>query len=370
MTELTERAIRIFETIKLVDVGAISVDEACEILGKSEATIYRYLNKLRKGIENLNYQSHRAWNRTDSETEAHIIRLKEKRPERSAPLICNLMKKKHNEIVYPSTVKRVIERSGINFKKRVTTDSIKPYEMKHFGDMWQIDTFERKCVPGVKMVYIVLIIDDYSRAILAGAGFKSDSTPNNMLLVRKAMEEYGVPHSIKADNDSKFTVIRNPKSETELVRACRQLGCTMFSHKPYNPKSKGKIERRIPFIDDWFIKENTFTSIEDLNEKLQKFITMFNKEFKVSTTGVEPINRMTPSSTKKIPEGLNLDDVFCEKIERKVKRDCTISYKSKKYVVGSEYIGEKVELNLVHYKGIVRIWHKKRFITQFSFLLG
>ncbi len=59
---------------------------------------------------------------------------------------------------------------------------------------------------------------------------------------------------------------------------------------------------------------------------------------------------MVNLSTKRIPSGLNLDDVFCIKIFRYVKRDCTFRYKSKKYLLGKKFIGEKVELHLVEYK--------------------
>ncbi len=367
MVELTKRAIRIFEVVKAVDIGALSVSEACEKLNKTERTIYRYLEKLRKGIENLNYKSHEAWNRTDSKTEYQITELKKERPKRSSALISKLMKDKHNKIVKVTTVKSIVKRSGIDFKRNINKEPIKPYEMKKFGEMWQMDMFERKCIPEMRKVYIVLIIDDYSRAILAGMAFNSDSTPNNMLLLRIAIEGYGTPHSIKVDNDTKFKVMRNIKSETQLVRACREIGCVMFSHRPYNPKSKGKVEKRIPFIDEWFIKENKFTSLEDLNKKLHEFIAWFNTKFKVSSTGSEPVKRMKPSSTKKLPKKLNLDDVFCEKIERYVRRDCTISFKSKKYIVDKKCIGEKVELHVVYYKKIIRIWHKKKLVKQLTF---
>lgn len=367
MVEITERAIRIFETMKLVEIKTKSIKDACNDLQISRATAYRYLEKVKaKGIEGLNYQSHVAWNRADAMTEKQIIEIKKERPERSVPLICHLMKKRYHKKVHPSSAKRIVNRCGIDFGKAIVKEPIKPYEMKRFGDMWQIDTFERKCIPKTGTVYIVLVIDDYSRTILAGMAFMRDSTPNNMLLLRVAIEGYGIPHSIKADNDTKFKTMRS-KGETELVRACRELGCVMFSHKPYNPKSKGKVERRIPFIDEWFIKENKFKSLEDLNGKLQKFITWFNTEFKISSTGMEPVKRIHPSSARKIPKRLNLDDVFCEKIVRCVRRDCTISFKSKKHIVGEKFIGEQVEVHVVHYKSSIRIWHKKKLVKNVSF---
>ncbi len=367
MVDLTKRAVQSFEVIKLFDIGVISAEDACEKLGKSERTLYRNLKKLREnGIEGLNYKSHKAWNRSDYKIEEQLLKLKQERPDRRAPILCHLMKKRFGKIVYPSTVKRIIERSGIDFKRIVDKEPIKPYEMKHFGDMWQIDTFERKCIPNHPKVYIVIIIDDYARALLAGMGFNRDSTPNNMLLLRIAIEGYGIPHSIKSDNDTKFRPTRNRKGETELVRACRELNCVMFQHKPFNPKSKGKIERRIPFIDEWFIKENKFKDLNDFNKKFQKHIAWFNTEFEVSTTRSIPAKLMKNSSTRKIPRGLNLDDVFCTKIFRYVKRDCTIRYKSKKYLLSKKFIGEKVELHIVEYKKIIRVWWKKKLVKQLT----
>ena len=363
MSELTKRAIQIFEIVKLVEIGTLSVEEACEELGKSRRTIFRCLRKLKKnGIDSLNYQSHKAWNRTDSKIEKQVIELKKERPDRSSAFIQHLMQKKHAQKIHLSAVKRILKRSDIDFKRAIVKEPIKPYEMKHFGDMWQIDTFERTCIRKHPKVYIVIIIDDHSRAILAGMGFNRDSTPNNMLLLRIAIEGYGIPHSIKSDNDTKFRPTRSKHGTTELVRACRELGCVMFPHKPFNPKSKGKIEKRIQFIDEWFIKENTFKNLCDLNRKLGKLIAWFNTEFEVSTTGSVPVKLMKNSSTRKIQKALNLDDVFCTKIFRFVKRDCTIHYKSKKYPLNKKFIGEKVELHIVEYKKIIRVWWKKKLV--------
>ncbi len=104
--------------------------------------------------------------------------------------------------------------------------------------------------------------------------------------------------------------------------------------------------------------------MDDFNKKFGKFIAEFNTEFVVATTGSIPVKLMKNSSTRKIPRGLNLDDVFCTKIFRFVKRDCTIRYKSKKYLLSKKFIGEKVELHIVEYKKTIRIWWKKKFIKQ------
>lgn len=45
---------------------------------------------------------------------------------------------------------------------------------------------------GYRRVYLVLLMDDYSRAILAGHFFDADSTYNNMLVLREVVERYGI----------------------------------------------------------------------------------------------------------------------------------------------------------------------------------
>ena len=237
--------------------------------------------------------------------------------------------------------------------------------MKRFGDMWQIDTTEGYWLKGYGKIYLILIIDDYSRGILAGVFALKDDTASNMLAIRMAIEKYLVPHSIKADNDSKFKPLRKKDKEqgiTEIKRACNELGAVLFTHKPYNAKSKGKIEKRFQFIDDWFIKENDFKDLEDMNSKFEVWTEWFNNDHVVESTKATPKSRFENSNTKPLPEGVDLDDIFCFKETRLVRRDATISYKGNKYEIGAEYMGKEVTLHITLDKNKIRIWHDKKLI--------
>jgi transposase InsO family protein len=111
-----------------------------------------------------------------------------------------------------------------------------------------------------------------------------------MLVLREAVEGYGVPCIIYSDNDSKFKLIRHPGSRfftyrqeildgetiTVVHRALLELGCTLITHEPGNAQAKGKIERLFRFIQERFILEHTARTMEELNAQLQHWITWYN----------------------------------------------------------------------------------------------
>ena len=63
--------------------------------------------------------------------------------------------------------------------------------MGGFGELWQMDTTMGAWLEGYKRVYVVAILDDFSRAIVAPRVFASDSTYHSLVSLRQAMERYG-----------------------------------------------------------------------------------------------------------------------------------------------------------------------------------
>jgi len=112
----------------------------------------------------------------------------------------------------------------------------------------------------------------------------SDSSYNNMLVLREAVEKYGIFPILYSDNDSKFKLIRYEGScfftyseetlvgevITEIHRALLELGITLPTHPPDNAKAKGKIERLFRFIQERFISEHRTKNLDELNLELEK----------------------------------------------------------------------------------------------------
>jgi len=88
-----------------------------------------------------------------------------------------------------------------------------------------------------------------------------------MKVTRYLIEKYGIPEAIYTDNDSIFKYIRSNDPlhvtyhkdqqdvSTQFERALSELGIVLIQHKPFQPESKGKIERFLGFLQDRFINE-------------------------------------------------------------------------------------------------------------------
>jgi hypothetical protein len=81
-----------------------------------------------------------------------------------------------------------------------------------------MDTTSGAWLEGYRLVYVVTILDDYSRAVVACRVFASDSSYHNLLTLRWAMERHGRPRVLSTDNDSKFRLTRYQRSHCYTYR--------------------------------------------------------------------------------------------------------------------------------------------------------
>lgn len=219
-------------------------------------------------------------------------------------------------------------------------------------------------------------MDDFSRAILAARFFDSDSTYNNMLVLREAVGRYGIFPILYADNDSKFKLIRYEGSRfftykeetlageviTEIHRALLGAGITLITHLPGNARAKGKIERLFRFIQERFISEHTARNLNELNFQLQKWIGWYNNYHINRDTGCIPLSRLKPSALRPL-NGTNLDDIFCLKEKRKVGKDNSFTLDGVTYTIPRKYnmVAFKVSLH-IHPEKKIRVWYKDQLL--------
>jgi transposase InsO family protein len=251
------------------------------------------------------------------------------------------------------------------------------FEATGFGELLQLDTTEGAWLEGYRRVYLILLIDDYSRKIVGARFVDSDSSWNNMLVIREVLEEYGKPRGIYTDNSSKFKTIRHNKSmyqihrdnteyETEIQRAMRELKIPFFSHKPYEPQSKGKIERLFRFIQERFVSEHTANSLDELNFEFALWVKWYNSKHKVRTTGYIPKERVTPKRWTPLLLEDDLDRIFCFKTSRKIDRRHEFSYDGQIYTLPKEPCVVACRISLEITPEILRCYWNNQFLAIFQ----
>ncbi len=137
--------------------------------------------------------------------------------------------------------------------------------------MWHTDWHEMKD-PRLQKLNLVAYLDDSSRCITGFGVFEHATSENAVLVLRKAIRQFGTPAQILSDNGSCFTSARRgtPRGswtptlfEDELL----ERNITLLNSRPYHPQTNGKLER-------WFgTLEKELTHFD----KVDEFIEFYNE---------------------------------------------------------------------------------------------
>ena len=375
-----ERVVVRYPLIVLVEQGRLSQRGAAEELGLSVRQVRRLVRRYRESggqLESLAYQRrHPAPNVLPERVRQELLRLRQEYPHWSAPAIAETVAVTEGVAVHRTTVYRLLRREGGRLLPRQRRPA-RRFERHAFGELWQMDTTSGAWLEGYRLVYVVTILDDYSRAVVACRVFASDSSYHNLLTLRQAMERHGRPRVLYTDNDSKFRLTRYQRSrfytyrpetlaglvETEVGRALRELDVQLLSHLPGNAQAKGKIERFFRFLQGRVLHHDRARTLEELQALLDGWVSTYNARHVNRDTGATPAERMKPSAARPL-EG-SPDDIFCLKEERKVAKDHTISLDGVSYTLPSEpcLVAFKVRLH-IHSGERLRVWHGGRLVAE------
>ncbi len=375
-----ERVVVRYPLIVLVEQGRLSQRGAAEELGLSVRQVRRLVRRYRESggqLGSLAFQRrHPAPNALPEGVRRKILRLRQEYPDWSSPAIAETVATTEGVAVHRTTVYRLLRRAGGRLLPRQRRPA-RRFERHAFGELWQMDTTSGAWLEGYRLVYVVTILDDYSRAVVACRVFASDSSYHNLLTLRQAMERYGRPRVLYTDNDSKFRLTRYQRSrfytyrpetlaglvETEVGRALRELDVQLLSHLPGNAQAKGKIERFFRFLQERVLTHNRARTLEELQALLDEWVASYNARHINRDTGCTPAERLSPTVAR--PLDGNPDDLFCLKEERKVAKDHTISLDGVTYTLPSEpcLVAFKVQLH-IHPGERLRVWYGDRLVTE------
>jgi transposase len=374
--------------LKEVKHGNITLKQASEILKIS----YRHAKRLYKkfktaGIMGLIPQKHTQppKNKTPEEVKLKILSIKMQFPKINCCHLSDYLKEQ-GITISRETIRTILIKNHLH----TTTPKRRPrkrFEAEKAGKLLQMDTSPFRWIPAIdKELSMIIILDDHSRKPLVARIVEHDTSWENMLALRKVVEKYGIFEILYTDRDSKFRYTRTnfslyfnyqkPAEEvaTQIHRALKELGVVLLNTHPYAPYEKGKVERFAGFLQGRLPIEfqiRGITTIEAANEYLEKYLDRLSKEWVHNTTGMIPDERFKNSCFKPLPKDLDLDQIFCLREIRKVKKDNTFTYQGQTFQLTNfdyrAYWGNtEIELRIVPKKQIT-VYHQGRLIQKFPY---
>jgi putative transposase len=329
----------------------------CEETGISERTLRRYLAQYKNsGFSGLKPKGKER--RTSEAIPSNILEqailLRRQVPGRSIAQIIQILE--WEGLAQPGQIKRstlqekLSERgySARHMQMYAETGvAARRYQKKYRNQLWHSDIKYGPYLPigqggKKKQVYLVIFVDDATRFILHGQFYPVLDQVIVEDCFRQAILKYGVPEKVYFDNGKQY---RNKW----MNRACAKMGIRLLFARPYSPESTGKPER-INRIVDSFLAEAALEKPQDLDKLNQLFWVWLEECYQRKPHSGLPDNICPETAYRSDRKALKFLDpdiianafLHCE--ERKVDKAGCISFAGKKYEVGLNFIGCKVDV--------------------------
>jgi RNA-directed DNA polymerase len=269
------------EVIDLVRRSPLSKARTLEELGIPRSTFYRWQRRFRQqgevGLVDRRPQPGTVWNRLTPQEEETILREALRQPELSSRELACWVTDHGGFSVSESSVYRLLKRPGLIREVQVLGfPAGKEYPVKttRINEPWQSDA-SYFFVVGWGWYYLISVLDDYSRFILAW-DLKLDTTAQSISEVLQQAGEWTGMEQVPIEDRTRFLSDRGPGFLARaLEEYLRMLQIRHIYCSPYHPQTNGKLER---FHETLKARLNllVFTSPEALRAAMAEFIEFYN----------------------------------------------------------------------------------------------
>jgi transposase len=219
-------------------------------------------------------------------------------------------------------------------------------------------------------LYLFVMILGYSRKLFAHFTTAMDELVLQRMHAAAFTYFGGVPFSVLYDNMRTVTIGRDgdghPVLQREFADFAALYGFRVKCAQPYRPKTKGKVERSIRFLQTSFLPGRTFTELEGAQEQLFGWLTQINQ--RVHRTHGEVVDvRFAKEQPLLIALRPTLQIV--ERTEsRVVCAEGTVAYRGNRYTLPSGHRGRTV---LIRDDGKrIRVLAGKTVLVEYPLALG
>jgi len=242
-----------------------------------KSTYYRWrAQQLEGNLGSATDSSRSPWNKLSPEEEALVLATARAAPELSSRQLAVWITDHQRVSVGESTVYRLLQREGLVKPPEIKLLASKEYQRKTSmpHQLWATDASYFRVV-GWGFYYLVTVMDDYSRFILAWK-LQQDMTSNSLIeVVQLAIDATGMTQVPVADR----TRLLSDNGSGYVSRAFRDyLNLVEIRHilaAPYHPQTNGKLERYHQSIKQE-VNQVPYEVPGDLEAAITDFVDYYN----------------------------------------------------------------------------------------------
>ena len=240
------------------------------------------------------------------------------------------------------------------------------------GDQAQFDWSEYSVIIGERerKVYCFAMILAASRKKAVCFSLKVDAAA-----IYEAIQELfddlgGVTLELLIDNPKALVLENNPKSENEILYnpqamiIAKHLGTELNACPCYWPRKKGKIESPFHYIEEQFIKGNTFATMEELNRRGKEFVNKWCDDVHGTTKRIPNQHYLMEEKAALLP--LPKTHYRIREFQKRViSPDSYISIGGSKYSVPVKYVGKTLQFQITYgFRIEIFDMHGNKVLTQ------
>lgn len=261
-------------------------------LGVPKSTYYRWLRQQHhEGLKDQPGGSTPAWNRLRADEEQVVLAAARDMPELSSRQMAMWITDNRGFHVSESTVYRILRIEGLVKSPEMQLRAGKEYWHKTTGphQLWATDASYFRVVRW-GYYYLVTVMDDYSRFILAHK-LQKDMTADSLIeVVQDAVDRTGMTEVPVADRTS----LLNDNGSGYVSRAFRDylhlVGIRHILAAPYHPQTNGKLERYHQTLKR-DVNQVPYEVPSDLEEALEAFVSYYNyRRYHKALGNVTPVD--------------------------------------------------------------------------------
>jgi putative transposase len=272
------------ETVEVISRSPHTIEASCREVGVARSSYYRWRAKLRGNRPAGKRKAANALRETERRT---ILEQALAQPHLSARQLACWCCDQEGFSVSESSVRRLLKAHGL-LRARAPEQEPAAKEWRHktkrINEIWQSDA-TRFFVPDWGHYWLVSVLDDYSRRILAWEVVPDIQTPSLAGVIQAAVEATGLPQApvvlgLEPDLEGRPALLTDNGSGyvSKVMRQYLQtVGLRHLRARPHHPQTNGKIERMHRTL-----KEDVTLVVsmgpDQLREAISRFVAYYNSQ--------------------------------------------------------------------------------------------